>query len=213
MKPYKAIVFDIDGTLLDTAKMNVIPLIKVIKKELNKIYTYDELTYLLAFSGTVTLDKIGIPKDQNDRVLHEWIDEIQQSGIVSTPYDGVISLLNNLKSQNVLMGIVSSKEKRQYEFDMVKNHMDHYFHEIVLAEDTKLHKPHPDPLLLCLEKLKVDAKDALYIGDSDADGFCAHACGCDFAFASWGPLELTAPYTYHLEKPMDLMDIIEGGKG
>lgn len=205
---YKAIVFDIDGTLLDTARMNILPLMEVLKKETGKVYAYDDLTYLLGFSGTVTLKKMGIKDEDNERVLQEWIQMIQKSGIVSTPYDGILDLLNELKSKNVTMGIVSSKEQKQYQFDMVNNHLDHYFEAVILADDTKLHKPNPDPILACLKKLNMEPKDILYIGDSDADGQCSAACGCDFAYASWGPLELSVDYTYHLDKPSDLHSII-----
>lgn len=207
MYPYKAVIFDIDGTILDTARMNIEPLQTILKKELGKDYAYSELEPYVAYSGTVILEKLGIPETENARVLKEWIEEIQQSGIVSILFDGMQEVLEALKKQGVRLGIVSSKEGKQYRFDMISKGLDVYFDAVVLADDTKKHKPHPEPMLECLRRLELLASDCLYVGDTDADAICAHAVGCDFAYASWGPLALQEPCTYELQHPMDVMTL------
>lgn len=209
---YKAVIFDIDGTLLDTARMNIVPLMKILEKELGIRYAYEELVHLLGYSGTVTLKKMGIPDLDNERVLHEWIQGVQASGISSTPFEGILKMLNKIHNHGLPMGIVSSKEKRLFQNDIIDNHMDHFFQSVILADDTTLHKPHPEPLLACLNKMQVNASEALFIGDSDADGSCAIACGCDFAHAKWGPLPLSVEYTYKLDKPGDILNILHVGE-
>lgn len=209
MKPYKAVIFDIDGTMLDTARMNILPLQTMLKRELGKEYTYQELEPYVAYSGTVILDKLGIPKSENARVLSDWIQLIQESGIISTPYDGIEKVLSFLKQHGVLLGIVSSKEIKQYHFDIAQKGMDVYFDAVVLADDTEKHKPHPDPMLECLRRLQVKAEDVLYVGDTDADAICAKVCGCDFAYASWGPLTIQEPYTYNMKQPSDIIALWE----
>lgn len=209
MKPYKAVIFDIDGTILDTARMNIEPLQTILFRELKKMYTYQELEPLVAYSGTVILQKMGIPDSENKRVLEEWIIEIQRSGIVSILFDGIQEVFQYLKDKGIALGIVSSKESKQYQFDIVSKGLDTYFDAVVLADDTAKHKPHPEPMMECLRRLQLRGEDCLYVGDTDADAICAYRTGCDFAYAAWGPLTLQEPCTYELQQPKDLIVLWE----
>lgn len=212
MKKYKAIIFDIDGTILDTARMNIIPLQGVLERRFHKHYTYEELEPLVGYSGVVILKKMGFAKEEIDDVLQEWIRDIQHSGMKAELFEGMKETLMQLQALHIPMGIVSSKEIKQYHFDMVSQGLDSFFSSVVLADDTKLHKPHPDPLTLCMKQMHVNEEEALYIGDTDADALCAKAAGCDFAYAAWGPLTLQEPCTYTLSKPMDILTIVQEDK-
>lgn len=209
MKTYKAVIFDIDGTMLDTARMNIEPLQTILKKEQKKTYSYQELEPYVAYSGVVILQKLQIPDEEIERVLSDWIEEIQQSGIVSTLFDGMLEVLQYLKEKGIALGIVSSKEIKQYHFDMVSKGLDVYFDAVVLADDTKKHKPHPEPMIECLRRLQLKAEECLYVGDTDADALCAQATGCDFAYAGWGPLTLQENCTYTLQHPKDIISLWE----
>lgn len=56
----------------------------------------------------------------------------------------------------------------------------------VLAGDTTKHKPDPEPLLICLDRLGIRAEDAIYIGDAPSDYLAAKRAGMDFGYARWG---------------------------
>ena len=59
MKKYKCIIFDLDGTMLDTEKMNMIPLQRLIKEELSLDIKYEDLLKYRAYAGKTTLKLLG----------------------------------------------------------------------------------------------------------------------------------------------------------
>ena len=60
MKQYKAIIYDIDGTLLNTVAQNMYPLIRIIKEELDEDWTFEQVTRFTAQTGRKTLADLGI---------------------------------------------------------------------------------------------------------------------------------------------------------
>ena len=67
---YEAIIFDIDGTILDTIAMNMYPLIKIIEEELGEKRTFDEVKHCFSMSGKQTLDHLGI---DYETVYPRWV--------------------------------------------------------------------------------------------------------------------------------------------
>jgi pyrophosphatase PpaX len=66
--------------------------------------------------------------------------------------------------------------------------IDSYIHEAVCLEDTRVHKPKPEPILAALEKLKMPAEQAVYVGDSFHDVAAGRAAGVKTIAAAWGPM-------------------------
>ena len=60
MKSYKAILYDIDGTLLNTINMNMYPLIQIIKEELKEDWTFEEVLRFVPYPGMKVLEELGI---------------------------------------------------------------------------------------------------------------------------------------------------------
>ncbi|MEG0450304.1 MAG: HAD hydrolase-like protein, partial [Lysinibacillus sp.] len=76
--------------------------------------------------------------------------------------------------------------------------------------DTEKHKPHPEPLLVCLEGLHATKNEAVYIGDSIYDMQCANSAGVKFALALWGSKTTNGfeSADYVLNAPKDILNII-----
>ena len=204
MKEYKAIIYDIDGTLLNTVEQNMCPLIRIIKEELDEDWTFDQVTRFTAQPGRKTLADLGI-RDV-DGVYARWVSYVNSYGIGATPFDGIPELLPTIRDKGLKQGVVSAKSRRQYGIDVVPYGYDQYMGAAILCEDTDKHKPDPTPLFMCLQQLGVEGKDALYVGDARSDMEAARAAGMDFAYAAWGsffPMERTEP-DYYLDHPMDL---------
>ena len=109
-----------------------------------------------------------------------------------------------------MCGISSSKTKAQYEIDFYKTGLQKYMKSVVLAEDTINHKPHPEPLLKAIEELGIEAKDAVYVGDTIADYRATRMAGMDFAFALWGAFTREGiDADYNLESPKDILEMIK----
>ena len=62
MKKYKAIIYDIDGTLLDTLKMNMYPLMKIIKEETGEDWTFEQVLKFAAYPGMKVMEELGVKR-------------------------------------------------------------------------------------------------------------------------------------------------------
>jgi HAD superfamily hydrolase (TIGR01549 family) len=205
MKNYKAIIYDIDGTLLNTADMNLYPLMRILKEELDEDWTYEQVGPFTAQPGRKTLADLGI--EDVDTVYARWVRYVNEYETGAVPFDGVPQLLDGVRELGLVQAIASSKHAKQYVIDVVSHGIDKFMATAVLCEDTKKHKPDPEPLNLCLERLGVTADEALYVGDTRPDMTAAHSAGMDFAYASWGsffPMERHEP-EYYLDHPLDLL--------
>ncbi|WP_055070190.1 HAD family hydrolase [Clostridium massiliamazoniense] len=207
MKKYKCIIFDLDGTMLDTEKMNIIPLQKLIKEELNQDIPYSDLLKYRAYAGKKTLELIGFKDIENS--YDKWVKYVNEYEEGAKLYEGFDEVIKTLDKNEIICAISSSKTKAQYEIDFFKTGLQHYMKSVILAEDTKNHKPHPEPLLKVIEMLNIKPKDAMYIGDTIADYKATKDAGMDFALAVWGATDLTEiKADYNLNEPRDILKIL-----
>lgn len=206
MKKYKNIIFDIDGTILNTANMNIYPLIKLIKEEKEIDMTYESLLFALGLPGKKTLEILGF--NNIDKSYEKWVKYVNEYEKKATLYDGIEDIIKHIHSKNIICGIVSSKNKSQYEVDFMPTGLHECMSAIVLEEDTKYHKPHPEPLKKVIEMLNINPYDTLYIGDSISDYNCSKNCEVDFALALWGAVDKNINATISLNEPRDILNLI-----
>lgn len=81
---------------------------------------------------------------------------------------------------------------------------------VVLEDDTSKHKPDPEPLLLCMERLGLNKEDVIYVRDAYSDLLASRNAGIDFVFAKWGSVESEdmSDSNYILEKVEDLLGLL-----
>lgn len=208
MKKYKAILYDIDGTLLNTLDMNMIPLLRIIEEETGQRWTYEDVLKFVPYPGMKVMEELRIT--DKETVYKRWVKYVNEYEGGAVLYDGISQVLNTLGS-HFLQAVVSAKTREQYEIDVVSKGLNQYIKAAVLADDTKKHKPDPEPLLLCLERLGLSADEALYIGDSFSDYSAAKNAGIDFGYAKWGSVSsegIESP-DYVLEQPRDLLMFLD----
>lgn len=203
---YKHIVFDIDGTLIDTEYAVLHSLQDTILSLTGKEKSLDELMFALGITGEDALRILGI----HDILptLDLWNHKICRYADTVTVFDGIPELLKDLLRQDYDMGIVTSKTKEEYEQDFYPYGISHYFHTIICADDTETHKPNADPLLKYMELSGAGRRQLLYIGDSEYDSMCAEHAGVDFALAVWGSSSQKIRADYYLKKPGALLPIL-----
>ena len=151
MKKYKALIYDIDGTLLDTLKMNMYPLMKIIKEETGEDWTFEQVLKFAAYPGMKVMEELGV-KDQ-EKTYARWVQYVNDYEDGATLFEGFEEVLETFKNKKIKQAIVSSKLREQYEIDIVSKGIDQYMEAVILQDDTTFHKPHPEPLLKCIEKL------------------------------------------------------------
>ena len=207
MKKYKCIIFDLDGTMLDTEKMNMIPLQRLIKEELSIDIKYEDLLKYRAYAGKTTLKMLGF-KDI-EASYSKWVKYVNEYEDGAKLYEGFDEVIKWLDEKGILCGIASSKMKSQYEIDFLKTGLQSYMKSVILAEDTENHKPHPEPLLKAIEILNIEPKDAMYVGDTFADYKSTKAAGMDFGLAVWGATDLDGIKADHyLNTPKDILKVL-----
>ena len=207
MKKYKAVIYDIDGTLLDTLKMNMYPLMKIIKEETGEYWTFEQVLKFAPYPGMKVMEELGV-KDQ-EKTYARWVQYVNEYEEGATLFENLDIVLEVFKNKKVKQAIVSSKKRKQYEIDVVSKGIDDYMDVTILEDDTKHHKPHPEPLLKCIEKLNLKSDEVIYIGDAYSDYEAAKNAHIDFGLAKWGSVaSQDIPATYVFEKPKDLLRIV-----
>lgn len=181
---FQCVIFDVDGTLIDTEVMVKKSLLKILLEENQKEYTLSELDFILGIPGHVTLQKFGIRNIQEtsrrwNKYMIDYKDQV-------TVFAGIEETLQELKKKQITTGIVTSKTGIELRDDFIPFGLMKYLDFYVCADDTAQHKPNPDPILKFLEKSGILAEQAIYIGDTIYDYQAATAANVKFALAQWG---------------------------
>lgn len=204
---YKCILFDIDGTIIDTEKAMINSLQKLLKLEQGVNYSEDELSFALGIPGYVALQRLNILNIQD--AAKKWNEYLKEFYSDITVFSGLEEVIKKLYETDVTIGIVTSKTKQELIDDFYPFGINDYFDYIVCADDTVLHKPEAEPILKCLELTKTLPSETIYIGDSIYDMQCAQNAGIDFALALWGAKNQDLNATIKLNHPKEILNIIK----
>ncbi|MEG0277313.1 MAG: Cof-type HAD-IIB family hydrolase [Coprobacillus sp.] len=206
MRNYKAIIYDIDGTVLNTLNMNMYPLMKIIKEETGEDWTFEQVLKFAAYPGMKVMEELGV-SDQ-EKTYARWVKYVNEYEAGATLYDGFDKVFETF-DQKIIQAVVSAKTTKQYEIDFVDKGLDKYMEVAILADDTIQHKPDPEPIYECLRRLNIEAKDAIYIGDAYSDYLASQNAGIDFGYAKWGSVssEGIIDPTYVFETPLELLQL------
>ncbi len=211
-KQYSSIIFDLDGTLLNSEKRNALGLLNILQIKAQKTeLTIDDIIPKMGRPGRLILQDFGISEDDMDDYLNAWIESVyDESQKPIELFQGILGLLEDLKKQSIPCGIVSSKSREIYNIEQEYLNIHDYFNHIILADDTPFHKPHPAPLLEYLDQSSHEAHECIYIGDAYSDLVCAKDSNIDFGLAVWGSGSLfeKEENILRFHKPQDILDII-----
>lgn len=186
---YNAIIFDLDGTLLNTLD----DLSDAVNYCLNKFgYSKRSKVQIRSFvgNGIKKLMERALPNDIDEEEFQKiftFYKEYYTSHcrIKTKPYEGIIDLLLSLKDKGYRLAIVSNKNDAA-----VKELADYYFKNIfelsIGQRDGIRKKPAPDSLNEAIRILGVEKKNVLYVGDSEVDKQTADNAEVDCTLVDWG---------------------------
>jgi phosphoglycolate phosphatase len=215
---YKAVIFDLDGTLLNTLE----DLADSVNESLKKLgFPEHEITAYRKFvgDGRDVLAARALPREHRDadtvKKLVELIDsEYSVRWCKKTvPYRGVAALLNGLTARKIPFAVLSNKGHEFTEL-IVSRILAEWKFAVVLGISAEVkRKPDPEAALRIARELGVPASAILYLGDSDVDMKTAAAAGMFPVGAGWGfrsHEELTANGARAvMERPEDLLKLLE----
>lgn len=188
----KAIIFDFDGTLLDSDKMIVETfrqLYEIFKPNVNP-----DLDRFLSFSGPPIKESLKkeFPDVDQDFAFEQFQNLSKENYIKYVkPFPYVIDTLEELKKRNLKIALVTSKGRVATEYALKLTSLDNIFDFIICADEVKKVKPDPEGVLLALKCLNIENKnDAIYIGDSRYDYLTAKNAGLKFGYVTFSPRKL-----------------------
>lgn len=186
---FDAVLFDLDGTLLDSIALIV-----------------DSYHHTLAHYGlaprtdAAILEGLGTPLEAQ---LARWADEpsalpemvetyraynLARHDAMVRPYPGMCELVHALRARGVRLALVTSKQRHGSLRGLAALGLERAFDELVCADDVTNAKPHPEPVLRALERLGGIAPErAVFVGDSTHDMRSGRAAGVVTAAVLWGP--------------------------
>ncbi len=208
--PYRQIVFDLDGTLIDTEYAILHSLQETIRTVTGSTIELSKLKFALGITGKDALEKLNIA--DIPFVLALWDKNMSTFRDTVRVFDGIEELLDTLTRSGYKLGIVTSKTRREFEDDFSRFGIHKYFRTVICADDTAEHKPSPAPLLKYMECAKASSSELLYIGDSAYDMKCARNANIDFALACWGASSVTIDADYYVKQPSDLLSVISSNR-
>jgi 2-phosphoglycolate phosphatase len=190
LKKPNAILFDLDGTLLDTAR-DLGNALNLILKELDRPPIDYEVYRNIASDGAKGMLELGLGKDLKNYdfavLRQQFLDYYETNICIDTHYFlGVESLLLTLNQNNIPWGIVTNKPEfltlqLVTSFPLLQNC------GVIISGDTlNKRKPHPLPLLHAEEKLAIDSPNTWYIGDAERDIQAANAANMHSVIAQYG---------------------------
>lgn len=185
---YKAVLFDLDGTILNTLDDLFYSTNYALEKYNLKKRTYEEIRCFVGNGVKVLIEKAVGENHQHlvDNVILEFKNHYKEHSLDHIrEYDGIKELLNELKIKGLKLAVVTNKFNQAAQ-DIINKYFNGIF-DIVLGETKELNrKPYPDMCNYVLKELGINPSEALYVGDSDVDILTAKNAGLKCISCSWG---------------------------
>lgn len=164
----KAILFDVDGTLLDTREFIFQASEHTLTKHGFKIPKREMMATFVGGSLKRFYEKVA-PRGEF-KLLRKTQGEFQLNNVhLVSLFPEVAETLKKLKRWGFKLGAITSRHKETLIEILEYSGIIKFFDVVISADDVKYTKPHPEPILKALKKLKVKPEDALVVGDAVYD--------------------------------------------
>ncbi|URA09546.1 HAD-IA family hydrolase [Thermospira aquatica] len=207
MVRYAAIIWDMDGTLVDSLPVIYEAFSKMLVRFGREPVSREWMKKRIGFPFRETMEVVGLGEDaiQYYREVYFSLWEKHK------PFEGIEAVLAELYGK-IPMVIVSNKSREGIQRTLSPWNGERWFDLIVSENDVTHPKPHPEAFELVKRFWKeqgkpLEGKDVLMVGDTEIDETFAKNVGMEFAYARWGYGEVNAP-DYILKKPSDLIQIV-----
>jgi HAD superfamily hydrolase (TIGR01509 family) len=170
----QAVLFDWDGTLVNTAEASY----RCYEKLFGSYgIAFDRDAFRRTYSPNwhLTYSALGLAEDRWAEADARWLEHYCEEEVVLI--DGAREALLRVRRAGLRAGIVTSGDRVRVARELDDLAVASLFEVVVCAEDIVYRKPHPEALLLALDKLGVGAAEAVYVGDSPEDVQMARAAG------------------------------------
>ena len=188
LMPYKAVVFDLDGTLVES-QIDYQEMGKQIKELLGRKGMKEHIedrrkAYQIIREGAESLLKFGLPPENLESTLIE-LDQVMNSlELEALPTmklkPNAVETIQALHAEGYRLGICTRSHREYADRTLEMYGMDSLFHAVVARDDTPHPKPDARQLLVTIEKVGATRESTLYIGDTTTDLVTAENADVDF---------------------------------
>lgn len=205
------ILFDFDGTLVDTNEIIIKALTETVENVLHKGITREDL---LAILGKYLDDQMRYFSEEKYKIMVEYYKNYyrENQDKMVKKFAGIDHMLQQLKQMGCKLGIVSAKGKNGIMHGLRLYDLEQYIDCIISAYDVVNNKPHPECVYKALKFFKCDKDQMLLIGDSPYDIQCGINAGIKTGLVSWTifPNEQFQNVIpgYIISKPDDIISLV-----
>lgn len=215
-KGFDPIVFDLDGTVVDTVELIVESFRYATRTVFGEVLPDEYITAGVGQPLMIQMERLSATHARELYDVYREYNHRRHDELIRG-YEGVAEALGGLRAAGRRLGIVTSKGSDTTAMAFRAVGLREYFAAVVTASDTAEHKPSPVPLRLCLERLGGEPQGSLYVGDSPVDIEAGIAAGMATAAVAWGIFGrealLAARPDYWLNEPRELVALGLCGEG
>lgn len=214
---YKAVIFDLDGTLVNSIKDIADAMNKVLLNKNYKTYSYETYKTFVG-SGLTKLVERALPyENPSELEVKECVKKMlaiysKNCTNKTLPYDGILNLLTELTNKGLKISILSNKEDSLTK-KVAAALLPNIIFPVLGLKEEALKKPNPKVALDIVKELGIPPKEIIFVGDSDVDIQLAKNAGFLPVGVSWGfrsKEELIENGALHvLDKALDLLTLLE----
>ena len=209
---FPTVLFDLDGTLLDTGPIILASFRHATRMVLGRQIPDEVLMAGVGGSG-LHAQMAEIDASRVDELVRVYSDHNVPLHESVEAFPGIETVLTQLAAEGRRLGLVTAKRRASVELALNRVPIGRYFGAVVASEDTEAHKPDPAPLLFALARLDGGRGPAAYVGDSPFDIRAAHAAGLHAVAVGWGGvhadevLRAEGPHDFVCQ-PTELLDVL-----
>jgi pyrophosphatase PpaX len=205
---FPVVLFDLDGTLVDSAGVILASFHHATETVLQRRFPDAEI--LAQVGGTNLETQLGLlaAPEHVDELVRVYRAHNDPSYSELDCFDGMVEVLAQLKREGRRLGVVSAKRSPTVERVFEGAGIGTYFDVVVGSDATERHKPDPEPLLHALKELGAQPAEAAYVGDSPFDMAAAKAARVFAVAVAWGGIHRVEDADVLVESPEELLGVL-----
>jgi pyrophosphatase PpaX len=203
---FPVVLFDLDGTVIDSGAI-ILASMRHAAIEVLGVEVPDEQLMAAVGGPGLEAQMQALSPDCADELVTVYRAHNEPLHDELVCCAGMDEVLVQLKDEGRRLGIVTAKRRQTVELAFARIPIEHLFETVVGGDETKKHKPDPEPLVLALERLGAAPDDAVYVGDAPFDVKAAKAAGLYSVGVSWGGIH--GRERLEAEEPDALVDTTE----
>jgi len=212
-KKYEGVLFDLDGTLVDSLELILSSYRHTMSQHLGRECPDEEWLNTMGKPLKVQLQSFAESPEQLEKMFHTYVahNEAHHRQLIR-PFPRMKQTVTALKRAGYRLAVVTSKIRDHALRELRTCELEGLFDGLVSASDVRRPKPDAEPTISGLQSIAVAAVDALLVGDSLFDLLSARAAGVDTAAALWGPFDRIrlgpGKPKYWLEEASELLPLL-----